>query len=157
MHDWLAFALIALMLWGITGVTQKLATNHISFELSFVCFSLAFVLMTPIIIATVPLDWNLSPGLIGLAALGGLLNGLGALTSFAALERGGKASTVIPLVSLYPLITLAGAWLLLDEDITLRQTVGIGCAVVAVCLLAQEPVAPAGSFVDEPMRRKGEI
>ena len=35
--------LVALILWGITGVTQKLSTNHISAEYSFVWFAMAFV------------------------------------------------------------------------------------------------------------------
>ena len=36
---------IALALWGITGVTQKLSTNKISSVHSFVWFSVAFVLV----------------------------------------------------------------------------------------------------------------
>ena len=43
MHTWLILSTVALAFWGITGVTQKLATNHISFERSFLWFSLAFL------------------------------------------------------------------------------------------------------------------
>src|ERR687887_667917 len=100
MGSWVGLSCIALALWGITGVTQKLATNKISSLHSFVWFSVAFV----------PLGGQLSVATIALAALGGVLNGAGALTSFAAFERGGKASIVIPLVSLYPLVTIGGAW-----------------------------------------------
>jgi transporter family protein len=32
---WLFYAFIALVFWGITGVTQKLSTNAISTQLSF--------------------------------------------------------------------------------------------------------------------------
>ena len=108
---------VALILFGITGVTQKLSTNRISFELSFVWFAAAFLLLALIIGFTVRLDWHLTPGLVALAALGGLLNGLGGLTSFAALEKGGKASVVIPIVNLYPLVTIAGAWIFLGRAI----------------------------------------
>jgi len=73
-----------------------------------------------------------------LAALGGALNGLGALTSFAALEKGGKASVVIPIINLYPLVTICGAWLLLGEKLTGKQVTGIVFALVAVVLLSQE-------------------
>src|SRR3984893_2221311 len=138
MHFWFWMSTVALILFGITGVTQKLSTNRISFELSFVWFSAAFLLLALIIGITVSLDWRLTPGLVALAALGGLLNGLGGLTSFAALEKGGKASVVIPIVNLYPLVTIAGAWIFLGERLTLTQGAGIVFALVAVILLSQE-------------------
>jgi transporter family protein len=82
-----------------------------------------------------------------LAILGGLLNGSGALASFAALEAGGKASVVIPLISLYPLVTVAGACVFLGERLTLRQGFGILCALLAVALLSQESSSePLPSF-----------
>ena len=141
MPFWFWMSTVALILFGITGVTQKLSTNRISFELSFVWFSAAFLLLALIIGITVSLDWRLTPGLVALAALGGLLNGLGGLTSFAALEKGGKASVVIPIVNLYPLVTIAGAWIFLGERLTLTQGAGIVFALVAVILLSQEAVA----------------
>jgi drug/metabolite transporter (DMT)-like permease len=131
--------------WGITGVTQKLSTNHISFERSFVWFAVAFFLLAAVVVVAQPLAWNVAPPLVALAALGGLLNGLGALTSFAALERGGKASVVIPIVSLYPLLTIAGAWMFLGERLTTRQVAGVVCALAAVFLLSQEPAAKRAS------------
>jgi transporter family protein len=135
--NWLWLSTIALVFFGITGVTQKLSTNNISFELSFVWFGAAFLALAGIIATTFSLDWNVSLATVTLAALGGLLNGLGALTSFAALEKGGKASVVIPIINLYPLITIAGAWLLLGERLTLTQMFGIICALIAVVLLSQ--------------------
>jgi bacterial/archaeal transporter family protein len=137
MGTWAGLSCVALVLWGITGVTQKLSTNKISSTHSFVWFSVAFALVAAGLLAFVPLG-QLSVATIALAALGGLLNGGGALTSFAAFERGGKASIVIPLVSLYPLVTIGGAWLFLDERVTAIQAVGIACALVAVLLLSRE-------------------
>jgi transporter family protein len=138
MHTWLFLSTVALVFWGITGVTQKLSTNNISFERSFVWFALAFFAQAGVIALTVPLRWNVPISIVALAALGGLLNGLGALTSFAALERGGKASVVIPIISIYPLFTVAGACLFLGEQLTVRQGVGIVCALVSVVLLSRE-------------------
>jgi transporter family protein len=139
MGSWVGLSCIALALWGITGVTQKLSTNKISSVHSFVWFSVAFVLVAAVLLAFVPLGGQLSVATIALAALGGVLNGTGALTSFAAFERGGKASIVIPLVSLYPLVTIGGAWLFLQERVTGVQAAGIACALIAVVLLSREP------------------
>ena len=140
---WLVYALIALVFWGITGVTQKLSTNSISSQLSFLWFAVAFVPIALVILVTVPLDWHLTRRIIGLAIVGGALNGLGAFTSFAALERGGKASIVIPLVYLFPLVTIFLAITFLHERLTRLQVVGVALAIVAAVLLSRE--APAQS------------
>jgi bacterial/archaeal transporter family protein len=138
MQPWFVFSTVALIFFGITGITQKLSTNHISFEASFVWFCVAMILISAAIAIAVPLDWRFSPSLLALAAFGGTLNGLGALTSFAALEKGGKASVVIPIINLYPLVTICGAWLFLGEKLTGKQLAGIVFALVAVILLSQE-------------------
>ena len=73
--------------------------------------------------------------------LAGPSTGWGALTSFVALESGGKASIVISLVSLYPLLTVGFAVLALHERLTGVQALGVGLAIVAAILLSQEPKA----------------
>jgi transporter family protein len=139
MSNWLLMVFVALILWGITGVTQKLSTNHISAEYSFVWFAMAFV---PIAILVMLAEGGAallkSPGIIVFASVGGVLNGLGALTSFMALERDGKASVVIPLVALYPLVTVVIAYLFLGETVTAMQWIGVSMAVAAGVLLSRE-------------------
>ena len=135
---WLVFTLIALTFWGITGVTQKLSTNNISTELSFLWFSYAMIAISLVILVIMPLDWHLKAKDFWLAAIGGTLNSLGVITSFAALEKGGKASIVIPLCYLYPLLTVILAIAFLHETLTLVQSLGIVCALAAAVLLSQE-------------------
>ncbi len=135
---WLFYALIALVLWGITGITQKLATNAISTELSFLWFAYAMVAIALVILPLVHLDWHLRAKVFWLAVIGGALNGLGAMTSFAALERGGKASIVIPLCYLYPLVTILLAIILLHESLSRSQVLGISIAIIAAILLSRE-------------------
>jgi transporter family protein len=139
LSGWVLFAVIALVFWGITGVTQKLSINSISCELSFFWFALAMIGISTFLALTVPVEWHPSPLIFGLAVLGGTLNGLGALTSFAALESGGKASVVISLVALYPLLTVAFAVAFLHERVTGPQIAGIALAIVAAILLSWEP------------------
>jgi transporter family protein len=64
---------------------------------------------------------------------------LGALTSFTALESGGKASVVISLISLYPLVTVAFAVTALHERLNGIQALGVCLAIVAAILLSLEP------------------
>ncbi len=136
---WILFASIALVFWGITGVTQKLATNRISSELSFLWFAYAMIAISLVLLITVTMHWHVKPLIFWLAVLGGTLNGLGALTSFTALESGGKASIVISLISLYPLLTVAFAVVVLHEKLTASQGVGVALAIVAAILLSLEP------------------
>jgi len=143
---WLFFALTALWLFGLTGVTQKLSTNEISTELSYVWFALAMLLIALLIFFILPLDWHIRPKIVWLAVAGGALNGLGAMTSFKALECGGKASIVVPLCYLYPLVAIFLALVFLHEKLTGVEVGGIALAIVAAILLSQErqaePPAP---------------
>lgn len=138
MHTWFWLSVLSLVFFGITGVTQKLSTNYISFELSLIWFCLAMMAISVLIAIFFPLDWHLSTPVVLWAALGGLLNGLGALTSFAAFAKGGKASIVAPIINLFPLVTIAGAWLFLGEKLTTTQVFGIVFAIAAIVLLSQE-------------------
>lgn len=135
---WLLYALIALVFWGVTGVTQKLSTNAISAQLSFLWFVYSMIAIALVILLTVPIQWHMTARVFWLAVIGGALNGLGALTSFAAFEKGGKASIVVPLCYLFPIVTVVLAITFLHESLTRTQVIGIALALLAAILLSQE-------------------
>jgi bacterial/archaeal transporter family protein len=137
---WLGFAILALVFWGITGVTQKLSTNRISSERSFLWFCWAMVALSAVAIVVARPHWGLGTSVVVCSVAGGTLNGLGAWTSFRALESGGKASIVISLISLFPLLTVALAVALLHERLTLMQMAGAVVAILAAIMLSMEPV-----------------
>ena len=136
---WLWFAVLALVLWGITGVTQKLSTNRISSERSFLWFCWAMVALSVVVMVVARPHWGLGTTVVVCSVAGGALNGLGAWTSFRALESGGKASIVISLISLFPLLTVGLAVALLHERLTWMQGAGAVVAIVAAILLSLEP------------------
>ena len=136
MQIWLGFAILALVLWGITGVTQKLSTNRISSERSFLWFCWAMVALSAVVLMIARPHWGLGRTVVICSIAGGALNGLGAWTSFRALESGGKASIVISLVSLYPLLTVVLAVALLGERLTRMQSAGAVTAIAAAILLS---------------------
>jgi uncharacterized membrane protein len=138
MQIWLLFAILALVLWGITGVTQKLSTNRISSERSFLWFCWAMVALSASVLLVAHPHWGLGRLVVICSIAGGALNGLGAWTSFRALESGGKASIVISLISLYPLLTVVLAVILLGERLTWMQTAGAVVAITAAILLSLE-------------------
>ena len=135
---WLIYALVALVFWGVTGVTQKLSTNAVSTQLSFLWFVISMIVISAAVMVVVPIRWHVAPRIFWMAVIGGTLNGLGALTSFAAFEKGGKASIVVPLCYLFPIVTVVLAIAFLHESLAGTQIVGIALALLAAVLLSHE-------------------
>lgn len=137
MSPWMLYALIALVLFGLAGVTQKLSTNHASAQMSMVGFALGFLAITVVILLTQPRE-ALQINHYQWAALSGMIMGFGTLASFAAYHSGGKASIVTPLQALYPVVTVSLAVPLLHEHISPRVLLGIVVAIVAAIALSYE-------------------
>jgi len=135
---WLAVALIPIALWGVGALLQKFATNDISVEFATAAFlvgELPVALVTPLFITV---NWALSAVTWGLLFLLGLLFALGNLTLIYAYGTGGKAAIVTPLASLYSLVTIPLAVVLLHERISGREGLGIALAILAAVALAWE-------------------
>jgi transporter family protein len=65
----------------------------------------------------------------------GFFTFIGFLTFFSALEQG-KASTVVTLSALYPVVTILLSVIFLHERISLKEGAGIVFALIASVLLA---------------------
>lgn len=139
---WLSVALIPIGLWGAGALLQKLATNEISVQFATAAFlmgELPMALGTPLFVR---MQWALSPMDWGLLLLLGLLFALGNWTLIYAYGTGGKAAIVTPMASLYSLVTIPMAVLLLGERISGREGFGIALAVVAAVALSWESASP---------------
>jgi uncharacterized membrane protein len=145
---WMAYAFVAMFLWGVAAVLQKVATNRISTELATVLFVLAFIPVAGVLWwmsrqgIIDPISWKISGRAWMLAILYGALIGLGTLVLFAA-YRDGKASIVTALYALYPAITVLLAVPILREKIGPRTGVAIALALVAGVMLSYERPAKA--------------
>jgi drug/metabolite transporter (DMT)-like permease len=143
--SWMGYSLLSLFAFGITFLTQKGATYFISDELSTVAYTVGFILLDVVVLATDrSMTWNI-PAQAGWASLFiGVLMGFGSLTLFAA-YRYGKASIVTPFSQLFPIITVIAAVPLYEEPINLARGVGIVGALAAGIILTLE--TPGGSSV----------
>jgi drug/metabolite transporter (DMT)-like permease len=136
---WMLASAVALTFWGLLSIAQKISTNHVSSELSFVGFCVAFVPMAAAIhwLEPVSLDLPVVPLLLGVAA--GALNGLGVLASFAAYRSEGKAAVVTPLAGVaQSAFTVVLALLLLNETLGWVEKIGGAVAVLASVGLSYE-------------------
>jgi len=134
---WMMYGLMALVLFGVACITMKFATRHISDELSTIFYTLGYVLLAIVIIATGSVEWNVSMKNWGLGILIGLLMNGATLTLFVA-YRWGKASIVTPLTALYPLVTVLLAGLILKEHFDVVKVVAICLALTAGLALSIE-------------------
>jgi len=132
---WFWPAAVVLITWGVVGLLQKLSTNYLSAESALIWLVGGYFLLLP---------W-LYPGKsvlsypvksLGYTMLSAGLNTLGAWALLAAMKAGGKASIIVPLTALYPLIVVLSAPIILKETITRLQGVGVLCALAAVFLLS---------------------
>jgi transporter family protein len=142
MAVWLPYSLVALALWGVVGLLQKLGTNRVSAHSLFVWLTLGFAFLLPFFVRGSRI-LSMPATDLGFGLLVGLTNALGSWFLFAALEKGAKASVAIPLTALYPLITALLAVALLGERLAGRQWVGLALAIVAGVLLSYETPEPA--------------
>ncbi len=137
MQNWLTLSLITMLLWGSWSVLSKLGTGRMSTLGAKVWETIGFTLATiPILIYLgFRVVWDEQGFLY--SVLGGLTGGLGNYFYFRAFSQGGKAVVVTALVSTYPVLTILLAWSVLNESITLTQTLGCACAIGAATLMAE--------------------
>jgi len=134
LKNWFLFALLTVVMWGIWGVFSKLASAH-SKPRQVLLFQsvgvLAFALVV-LLVENFKIEWSL-PG-FGWSFAAGFFTFIGFLTFFAALEQG-KASTVVTLSALYPVVTILLSIVFLHEKISLKESAGIVFALMACVLL----------------------
>ena len=136
MSDWLPFALSTLLVWGLWGFLPKLATNQLA-PRSVLLYDVAGTMAVGLAVALLfGFRAEFQPRGAVYGAFTGAAGTLGALLLFYALRNGGKVAVVIPMTSLYPVITILLALVFLREHVTLKQALGIVCAVAATLLFS---------------------
>jgi len=148
MH-WMAYAGVAIVLWGVNGLFMKLGTNRVSARSMVIWVTAGFVLLLPVLWRGTALA-GLSAGIIFVGLIAGTVNGLGNWAVFACLEKGAKASVAIPLTALYPLCTVVLATAFLKERPTALQWVGIALAVAGGAMLSYEPAVAVAAPEEQP-------
>jgi transporter family protein len=135
---WLHVAMIAILLWGLCGLLQKMSTEHISARLSAIWFLLSFFPIAAFIIWRDPLPPGMSIRSWLVAVAIGFTLALGNFTILMAFASGGKASIIAPMAGLYQLVSIPVAVLAFGDKLGWRQAAGIACATLAVVMLSYQ-------------------
>lgn len=135
--SWYFPSVIALLLYGAWGYCGTRASTFIN-PLSITFYSSIGVLISGIIALVLlgfKLDLHAKGGLYGL--LNGLASGIACIFFILAL-RNGPTMPVVLVTSMYPLITLILCAIFLKQELTLKQGLGMGFAIIALILFSME-------------------
>lgn len=139
MQNWLTYALVTTLFWGVWGALIELPEKRgFPATLGYVVWSLTMVPCAVVALSLVGWKLETDPRSIVLGAVAGLLGAGGQLALFETLRRG-PAYLVFPIVSLSPAVSVVLAVALLGESTTSRVWTGIVLALVAVPLLSYQP------------------
>src|SRR5205823_5651494 len=135
---WMLLSIATVLLWGSWGVQSKVIVDRISPWMNQVLFSIGLLPL----LAWMPYWKNLreASGRRGKGAVYGLLTGvfggLGNIGFYVALSSRGKASIVVPMVGLAPLVTVVLALVILKESLNALQVLGLVLALASIYLLS---------------------
>jgi len=135
--NWVMLCIITIISWGLWGFFNKLALNHLHWTEVYFVSSLALFVASVLIWASQKPSINVGSAGFNYAIIAGIMMALGAVAFYVALQTG-KAVIVIPLTSLYPVVTIVLSYLILHEQISPTKGIGIVLAVVALVLMALE-------------------
>jgi drug/metabolite transporter (DMT)-like permease len=135
MPRWLFLTVAAVLCWGLWAVISKLIGETVTAAQSQALSTLGLI---PVMLALsrskkLTASGNRRRGITN-AFLAGALTCAGNVAYYHALGAGAKASTVVPLTAVYPLVTIALAVLLLRERLNGVQIGGAALSLVAIYL-----------------------
>ncbi len=133
MKAWLLPASMTMICWGIWGFIPKITTRYINPLSASVFEGLGSAIFAIIILFSLSFKPEIHPKGISLAFITGLLGMLGALFYLFAMPKG-KVSVIATMTALNPIITIALAYFILKEPITLKEGIGMVFAFIAIVL-----------------------
>lgn len=131
--QWLLWALLAVLCWGLWAVTSKLIGSGLSAGQSQALSTLGLLPVMAIlaVLGSKQKPANAKRGCAFGFTAGTLVAG-GNIAYYHAVSIGGKAATVVSITALYPLVTVALAVALLKERLNKIQLAGIATSLVSI-------------------------
>jgi len=131
-QNWRIWMIVYLVLLGVWGVLVKVASVRLNaLTVTFVSTTAAW--LTVVLFSLPRLNFSSRFG-VSIAVLCGVIGGITSIIFYGVLKYA-PASIVIPLTTLYILVTVVLSYALLGETISLRQAAGILLGIAAVFLL----------------------
>jgi transporter family protein len=133
--NWLILSIITIVASGIVGFAIKLAFKYSNWaEIYVVEMATLFGLSLLVLVSQRPAINVGSPG-FNLALIAGIMATVGSIAIYLALQAG-NAMVVIPLTSIYPVVTIILSYFILHEHISPVKWAGVVLALIALVLIA---------------------
>ena len=137
MPAWLFYSVLTILLWGAWGVVSKIASAGVDANTNQIFYTLGLLPLILIMLRSPRLRKGNDRRVgIAWAFVTGILGGLGNIAFFRALVVGGKASIVVPVTALFPIVTVILAMIFLKERLSNPQKAGFCLAIGAIYLLS---------------------
>ena len=132
--SWLAYALTTVVLWTGWSFIGVLALRHVSAAQAVLVFGISTVIVGAVSLVLGGRETSWAPSGVGLALVSAVCGSVGMATFYLALDHG-KASSVAPVIGIYPAFVALLAVGFLAERLTALQAVGVALAVTGVVLV----------------------
>ena len=129
------YTLISVGLYGLWGFLSKLASRYMDPASILVYQTVGALVVGIYVLAQI----GFKPQASAKGIIYSLLLGTTGMAANFFLVKGvslGKASTVIVITALYPIVTIGLVYCFFGESLSMRQWAGIGLGLVAIYLLA---------------------
>ena len=128
-HNWLVYALITMVTWGIWGAFSS--TPDYPSTLTYVVWAISMIPCALVALANIKFKLDTHPKAVLLSMGVGLLGAGGQLVLFEALKHG-PAYLIFPLISVAPIVTVILSTIFLKERVSKLGAIGILLAFVAL-------------------------
>lgn len=135
MKDWFLPAISIPIIWGLWGLFPKLAVRYISIPSAMLFEIVGVVIFGIFFLIFVGFRPEIHPIGVAFAFFAGVFGSLGAFLYLIAVSRG-KVSVIVFISALYPVVTIALAYILLREPITIKEGIGMALACIAIILFS---------------------
>ena len=137
MPAWLFYSVLTIVLWGAWGLVSKIASDGVDANTNQIFYTLGLLPLILLVLRSPRLRQGTERRTgIAWAFITGILGGLGNIAFFRALVVGGKASIVVPVTALFPIVTVVLAMIFLKERLSNPQKLGFALAIGAIYLLS---------------------
>ena len=133
---WFWYCMLCVFLWGPYTMVSKLGSKEIPAATMQFLFTLGSLPVALLLLAARGFKLEKDVKGISNATFTGILSGIGGMGLFAAYGSSGNTAVVTTASSLYPVVTVILAVLILRERLTWVQVVGLGFATAAFVLFS---------------------
>lgn len=131
--DWRFLTVISILFWGFWGFLSKYVSDKVQWgEILVLLMIGTFIVAMITSPASLFIKWNINTAI---ALISGISCAFGYYFFYRALVHG-QASAVVPISSMYIVVTAVLAIIFMHEPLTVKKVFGILSAVVAIVLLS---------------------